>query len=70
MYVHIKLKEILTERGLTQKWLVEQTGLRAAAISEMVNNQRTSVNKDHIIKVCNALGIDRLEDFMEFHKEV
>ena len=65
MDLHIKLKEILAERNITQKQLVEMTGLRPAAISELVNNQRTSITKVHITKICEALEIKRIEDILE-----
>lgn len=68
MELHIKLKEVLTDRGITQKQLVEMTGLRPAAVSEIVNNQRQSISKDHIVKICEALEIDKIEDILEFRK--
>lgn len=66
MELRIKLKEILKERNITQKQLVEMTGLRAAAVSELVNNQRTSIKKEHVIKICEALELSRVEDILEF----
>lgn len=66
MEMHIKLKEILVERGITQMQLAEMTGLRPAAISELVNNQRMSVKKDHIVKIAESLEIDRVEELLEF----
>ena len=65
MEVHVKLKEVLVEREITQKQLVEMTGLRPAAVSELVNNQRTSINKDHIARICEALGIKKIEEIIE-----
>ncbi|MDM5229665.1 helix-turn-helix domain-containing protein [Lysinibacillus pakistanensis] len=68
MELYIKLKEVLAERGITQKQLAEQSGIRANAISEMVNNQRQTINKDQLAKVCEVLGIERVEDMLEFRK--
>lgn len=65
MELHIKLKEILSERGMSQKELAEKAGLRANAISEMVNNQRQTFNKEQLMKVCEALDIERIEDILE-----
>ncbi|WP_438298453.1 helix-turn-helix domain-containing protein [Sporosarcina sp. FA15] len=42
---------------MTQKDLAERTGLRANAISEMVNNQRSTINREHAVIVANALEI-------------
>ena len=66
--VHLKLKEILTERNITQKQLVEMTGLRAAAVSELVNNQRTSISKVHIARICEALEIEEISEILELKR--
>jgi len=63
--IHVKLKEILAERNITQKQLVEMTGLRAAAVSELVNNQRMSISKDHIVRICEALDIKDIGEILE-----
>ena len=68
MELYIKLKEVLAEREITQKQLAEQSGIRANAISEMVNNQRQTINKEQLAKVCEVLGIERVEDMLEFRK--
>lgn len=65
MELHVKLKEVLVERNITQKQLVEMTGLRPAAISELVNNQRLSITKDHIVRICEALEIKDIEEILE-----
>lgn len=65
MELRVKLKEVMVERNITQVQLAELTGLRQAVISELVNNQRMSVKKDHIVKICEALNIERIEDIME-----
>ncbi|AYJ76388.1 transcriptional regulator [Bacillus phage BSP12] len=60
----VKIKEVLEERGLTQKDLAEMTGIRAAAISEMAQGTRTVINKSHLTKIMDALNITRLEDIL------
>lgn len=66
MILRVKLKEVLKERGITQMQLVEMTGLRSAAVSELVNNQRQSIKKEHIEKIAQALDLKRVEDILEF----
>ncbi len=66
MELRIKLKEILSIRDMTQKQLAELTGLRANAISEMVNNQRQTINKQHLAKVCEVLDIKDVDEILEF----
>lgn len=65
----VKIKDVLADRGLTQKDLAEMTGIRAAAISEMAQGTRTVINKVHLSKIMNALGITRLEDILELSVE-
>lgn len=63
--MRVKLKEILEERSMTQGELVKMTGLRQAVVSELVHNQRMSLKKEHITKICEALNIKRIEEILE-----
>lgn len=63
--MRVKLKEILQERQMNQGELVKLTGLRQAVVSELVHNQRMSIKKEHIEKICKALNIKRIEDIIE-----
>ena len=65
MEMRVKLKEVLEERNMTQGELVKMTGLRQAVVSELVHNQRMSLKKEHITKICEALGIKKIEDIIE-----
>jgi transcriptional regulator with XRE-family HTH domain len=61
--LHVLLDQLLKERNMTQKQLVElikeKTGkeVRAASISELYNNQRKSLNKELIEIVASVLEI-------------
>lgn len=68
MHLIIRLSEILKERGMTQKQLSELTGIRPAAISEICNNQRTSINREHIEKIADCLGILDVRDIIRLEK--
>lgn len=61
----VRLGDILKERDMTQKELKELTGLRPAAISEIVNNQRRSINRDHLERIADALEIDNIAEMIE-----
>lgn len=63
--VRLKLKKILTDRKITQKELAEKTGLRQNAISEMVNNQRSTINREQLAVVCKALEITDMNEIFE-----
>lgn len=62
--IEVLLKKILEERGITQKELSEMTGIRPNAISELANNQRSTINREQLAVVCNALNITDLNEIM------
>lgn len=45
------------------------TGIRPAAISEIANNQRSTINKDQIEKIVEVLNISNLSDLIVFELE-
>lgn len=63
--INVKLKYWLKVRGYTQKQFAEITGLREATISELANNQRSAINKDHLVIVMKALKLNKIEDILE-----
>jgi putative transcriptional regulator len=65
MELKLKLKEVLLKKEMTQKRLVELTGLRPNTISEMANNSRQTINREHVAKVIEALEIEDLNDLFE-----
>lgn len=67
--IRIRLQEILNERGLNQKQLSELTKLRPTTISELCNNIRTSINREHLEKVMLALGIKDISEIVEYNEE-
>lgn len=58
----LKLRQILKDRGMTQKKLAELSGVREATINVIVRNAQTSINFVHLAKIMDALEI---EDFNE-----
>ncbi|ACV64590.1 transcriptional regulator, XRE family [Desulfofarcimen acetoxidans DSM 771] len=64
----VRLKQILFERGMTQKELVELTGLRPAAISEFANNRRSVINTEHLVRVAEALNIKDISELIRFEE--
>lgn len=66
--IRIKLKEILKEKNMTQKELAERTDLRPNVLSEMANNSRTTINKEHLEIVMDELGIEDLNEILEYRK--
>ena len=65
MEVKFKLKEILEERGLTQKELSIKSNVREATISDIVRGTRTVINFKHLAAIAEALEISEIEKIME-----
>ncbi|WP_064094400.1 helix-turn-helix domain-containing protein [Rossellomorea aquimaris] len=70
--IHIKLGQILRERGLTQGDLHRLTGLRVATINELVNFKKKSLTVAHLVSIMIALRITDIRDLIEieFDQEV
>lgn len=64
MKLIVKLSDILKERDMTQARLAELTGIRKAAISEIVNNQRQTINRAHLERIADALGIEDVSELL------
>lgn len=65
MKLRVKLDEVLKARGnMSQKELAELTGIRPAAISELYNNQRKSINREHIEKIAEKLNITEISEII------
>jgi putative transcriptional regulator len=75
MKLRVTLDEVLEERNMTQKDLInlikEKLGVevRAASISELYNNQRKSLNIKLIEQVAEALEIEDIGKLLRLEKE-
>lgn len=69
MKLRIKLAEALEARNMTQKQLADMTKIRPAAISELYNNFRASINKEHIEKIADALNITDINELITLEKD-
>jgi putative transcriptional regulator len=58
MSIKIKLKEILKERGISQRELARLTGLRPNTISHLCSDQVDRIYLSTLVKVCKVLDID------------
>ncbi|MBD3861426.1 MULTISPECIES: helix-turn-helix domain-containing protein [Bacillus] len=65
MELYVKLDDLLAEIGMTKKELAEKAGLRPNVISEISQQQRTTVNRTHIGKICEVLGISDMNKLFE-----
>lgn len=57
MPIRFRLKEILNEKGLSERKLAEMTHIRPNTINDICRNQIQRLHVDVIEKICNALGV-------------
>lgn len=63
--IRIRLDDILNERGLTLRWLQDQTGIRYATLHALKSNSVDRVNLYHLYTIMNALGINDMNEILE-----
>ncbi|MEY8748905.1 helix-turn-helix domain-containing protein [Alkalicoccobacillus gibsonii] len=63
--VHIKLFEVLKQRGLTLSDLHRLTGIRNASLSELANGRKFSLNIVHIVVIMQALRITDIRELFD-----
>ncbi|QIC06119.1 helix-turn-helix transcriptional regulator [Brevibacillus sp. 7WMA2] len=68
MKIHIKLADLLKERGISQRELARLTGIRVSSINEMCNNDTVRLPLDNLAKICQVLGVE-ITDVLELIDE-
>lgn len=64
--VRLKVKELLIEKGISQKELSKMTGIRESTVSEICRGTKETINKEHISKIAETLGITEIGQIIEF----
>lgn len=67
--IKIRLKDLLEERGLTQKQLHDMTGIRPAAISALARGYVERLTIDHLVRIANALELGSINELISFEKK-
>lgn len=67
--VKLRLKELLEDRGITQKKLAEMAGMRESTVSDIVRGTRTVINFEHLAKIATALEIDDIRKIIDLEKK-
>jgi transcriptional regulator with XRE-family HTH domain len=67
--LRIKLKEVLKEKGITQKQLEELSGVSQARISKLSSGDRQEVNLLMLEKIAHALDIKDISILLQFEEE-
>lgn len=60
----------MKERNVTQLDLSKELDIRQAAISELINLKRTTINIEHLEAVLNYLKVEEAKEFIELKKEI
>jgi putative transcriptional regulator len=68
MEIYIKLKEILEEKGISERELSRITGIRQPTINEMCRNQSKRIPLENLAKICEVLDVD-IPDILELQKD-
>lgn len=68
LVIQLKIKKLLLERNMTQNKLSELSGVPPATLSDIVNDKRSSVNKYHLARIAEALGVDDINELIEINK--
>lgn len=66
--VKLRLKELLVEKGITQKKLAELAGMRESTISDIVRGSRTVINFEHLSKIATALEISDIRKIIDLEE--
>lgn len=66
--IKMKLKKILEEKGMSQKELSEKTNIRESTISDIVRENKTVINYEHLSKISEALEIQNISEIIDFEK--
>ena len=59
-----RLKELRTERGISQEDLVKMTGISRTTLSKIENNEEVNVNTSTIAKLAEAFNVKPSEIFL------
>ena len=67
--IKIKLAEHLKSRDITQSQFAEQAGVRPTVVSNYCRGFVDRFYMEHLIKICDTLGLDSLSDLIELEDE-
>ena len=65
----LRVKELLEEKGITQKKLAEMAGVRESTISDIVRGTRTVINFEHLGKIATALEINDIREIIDLEEQ-
>ena len=67
--MHLRIDEILKEKGKTKYWLYMQMGLSYQNFNRIVNNQTNGIRFENLKALCDILECTPNDLFVEYYKE-
>ena len=67
--MHLRINEILKEKGKTKYWLFNQMGLSYQNFNKLVNNQTSGIKFEHLKSLCDILECTPNDLFTEYYKK-
>lgn len=64
--LRLRLKELYKERGVTQKQVSEEIGIRSGTLSGLANNMRTSWDVEILNKLLAYFEIEDIRELIEY----
>ena len=64
--IKLKVKDLIDEKGMTQKTLAQLSGIRESTISDIVRGTRTVINFEHLSKIEDALKVNDIRELIDF----
>lgn len=64
--IKLKVKNLIDEKGMTQKTLAQLSGIRESTISDIVRGTRTVINFEHLSKIAEALKVNDIRELIDF----
>jgi len=65
--IKVKIRDVLKERGISQKELAHMTGIRESTISEICRGCRSGINLQHLSTIAEALEISDIRKLIDFN---
>ena len=67
--MHLRIDEILKEKGKSKYWLYMQLGLSYQNFNRIINNQTRSIKFENLKALCDILECTPNDLFSEFHNK-
>ena len=67
--LRLRLQEIMDNQGTNARQVSLATGIRWNTVDDMAKNRAKAWSPENLEKIMQSLGIERIEDLIEYQKE-